>query len=310
MGTAIDVLLPEGQLEVGLQAVHELFASWELTLSRFLLASELSELNRRAGEPVTVSPLLLHVLTSALRAAQATQGRYDPTLQSQLVQLGYDRSFDMLPASRPGSAQGISPGGGWRCIVVDHPARRVTLPADVGLDFGGIAKGMAVDAALTRLRELGIGSALVNAGGDLAVLGLPPHAQDWPIAVAGRQTSWTIPLHHGAMATSGIARRRWRQGRRVRHHLLNPQAGLPVRNTLWSVTVVAARCELAEVAAKTAFIAGLREGAALVRAYGLAGLFVLRDGTWRTSGSWPGRLMQAMKDHLEEHLEEHMEEHI
>jgi thiamine biosynthesis lipoprotein len=110
---------------------------------------------------------------------------------------------------------------------------------------------MAVDAALERLRLNGIGTAMVNAGGDLAVLGLPPDAEQWPVAVPGQHHLWTIPLRRGSIATSGIARRHWWQGQTLRHHLLDPRTGLPAQSDLWSVTVIADRCEQAEVAAKS-----------------------------------------------------------
>ncbi|HEV8193527.1 MAG TPA: FAD:protein FMN transferase [Ktedonobacterales bacterium] len=294
MGTTISVLLPRRYAAAGLHTVQELFESWELTLSRFRAESELSRLNQHAGEPVAVSALLFHVLSSALLAAHVTEGRYDPTMQSQLARLGYDRSFDTLPNVLPADSRVARPGGGWRCIVINRTDRRVTLPEGVGLDVGGIAKGMAVDAAITRLARMGIASALVNAGGDLAVLGLPPRAEAWPLAVAGLNVSRTIALQHGAMATSGIGRRHWRQGERARHHLLDPRTGEPVQNDLWSVTVVASRCELAEVAAKAAFVAGVEQGSSLLREYGLAGLLTLKNESWRAVGAWPA-------DDVEEH---------
>ena len=299
MGTTISVLLPERQAATGLRAVQELFENWEQTLSRFQPESELARLNQHAGEPVKVSALLFHVLLSALLAAHVTEGRYDPTMQRQLAQLGYDRSFDTLPRELPEAPRSVQPGGGWRRIVVDRTDRRVPLPEDVGLDFGGIAKGMAVDAAISRLARMGITTALVNAGGDLAVIGLPPRLNAWPIAVAGVHASHTVPLRHGAMATSGIERRHWRQGKQVRHHLLDPRTGEPVRNDLWSVTVVASRCELAEVAAKAAFVAGMERGGALLSEYGLAGLFTLKNDRWRAVGAWP------TDDNDREDLEQH-----
>ena len=188
MGTTVSMLLPEQQGELGMQIVHTLFTEWEQTLSRFLPDSELSRLNRRAGTPTAVSDLLYAVLATALTAAQASQGVYDPSLLDQLEQVGYDRTFDDLPAVvgarfiAPGE-----PGGGWRGIRVNPLSGYVSLPVCIKLDFGGIAKGMAVDAALEGLRQSGVSSALVNAGGDLAVLGLPPVAEHWPIAVPGRE---------------------------------------------------------------------------------------------------------------------------
>jgi len=267
--------------------IQTLFATWERVLSRFRPDSELARLNAHAGASVAVSPLLYDVVVTALAAARATDGLYDPTLLRQIVALGYDRSFDRLPAHLPAMASVVGSGGGWRRIVLDTAHRRITVPSGVGLDLGGIAKGLAVDAALARLTALGVSSALVNAGGDLAVRGLPPGREAWPIAVPGRHHSWTIPLHHGAIATSGIARRRWRQGTVPRHHLLDPRTSQPSVSGLWSVTVAAGTCGQAEVAAKTAFLLGAADGADMLATHGLAGVLVSEDGLWRTAGGWP-----------------------
>jgi thiamine biosynthesis lipoprotein len=150
---------------------------------------------------------------------------------------------------------------------------------------------MTVDAALEQLRLEGIYPALVNAGGDLAVLGVPPLEKQWPIEVQGKSRSWVIPLHHGAFATSGVARRHWLQGTHMRHHLIDPRTGLPAQSGLWSVTVVAARCEQAEVAAKVAFLLGVERGSEFLHNLAFAGLLVREDGTWTTVGSWPRNAM-------------------
>lgn len=291
MGTTISFLLPAEELQRGEALVRTLFADWEHTLSRFLPESELSQLNRLAGTPVMVSELLFTVVRRALAAAQATDGLYDPTLLKQLVQVGYDRTFDELPAELPAAEHPTFPGGRWRDIRIDQALRLVMLPPGVGVEFGGIAKGMAVDAALEQLRLEGIHPALVNAGGDLAVLDVPPLEKQWPIEVQGKTRSWVIPFHHGALATSGVARRHWRQGRHERHHLLDPRTGLPAQSGLWSVTVAAARCEQAEVAAKVAFFLGIEQGSEFLRRQALAGLLVQEDGAWTTVGSWPREAM-------------------
>ena len=292
MGTTISMLLPESRAEIGAQIVRALFSEWEQTLSRFLPESELSQLNQQAGTPVAVSDLLYTVLATTLTAARATEGVYDPAMLDQLVQLGYDRTFDDLPAVDFEPIIPGEPGGRWRGIKVDPIRRHVTLPAGIKLDFGGIAKGMAVDAALESLRQNGVSHAMVNAGGDLAVLGLPPADDKWPIAVPGREQFWSLPLHHGAVATSGIARRHWWQGNTLRHHLLDPRTGLPAQSDLWSVTVVTDRCEQAEVAAKVAFILGSRQGADFLRRHRIAGLLVREDGTWETVEPWPAYIME------------------
>jgi FAD:protein FMN transferase len=287
MGTTISVLAPGDNAEASRDATRWLFAEWEAVLSRFRTDSEISRLNARAGEWVPVSSLLFTVTATALDAAQATSGVFDPTLLRQLVTLGYDRTFSSLPPIAPPLSEVIQPGGGWRGIRLDRGERRIFLPAGVALDFGGIAKGMAADAAAERLREMGIAAGCVNAGGDLATFGLPPDGDGWPIAVQGIHATRMITLRRGALATSGIANRQWRQGAFVRKHILDPRTGMPAETGLWSVTVAAERCAQAEAAAKAAFILGPREGARFLNERKLAGLFALEDGAWQATGDWP-----------------------
>ena len=89
------------------------------------------------------------------------------------------------------------------------------------------------------------------------------------------------------MATSGIARRHWWQGAERRHHLVDPRTGLPAQGGLWAVSVVAARCVQAEVAAKAAFILGPEQGSAFLRERSLAGLLIREDGGRQVVGAWP-----------------------
>jgi thiamine biosynthesis lipoprotein len=287
MGTTISVLAPEDNAEAARDATRWLFAEWEAVLSRFRSDSELARLNACAGEWVAVSPLLFDVTVTALEAARATNGVFDPTLLRQLVTLGYDRTFSALPPIASPLNEVVQPGGGWRRIRLDHDERRMRLPVDVALDFGGIAKGMAADAAVEWLREMGIASGCVNAGGDLATFGAPPDDDGWPIGVQGIHATRMITLRRGALATSGIANRQWRQGTYVRKHILDPRTGMPAETGLWSVTVAAERCAQAEAAAKAAFILGPRDGARFLDERNLAGLFALEDGSWQTAGDWP-----------------------
>ena len=287
MGTTVSLLLPTPQASAGYRAVQALFAEWESALSRFNPTSELSWLNAQAGRTVRVSPLLYRVVAAALDAARATEGLFDPTLLRQVVILGYDRSFEVLPAVQPPSPHSAGPGGGWRAVALNPECCEVTLPRGCGLDLGGIAKGLAVDAALTRLREIGVERALVNAGGDLAVHGLPPDSASWPVTVPTRRGTQTVVLQHGALATSSVARRRWRQGRQERHHLLDPRTGTSATGHLWSVSIGAATCAQADVAAKAAYLLGPVEGARFLAAHRLSGLLVEADGTCHTAGTWP-----------------------
>jgi FAD:protein FMN transferase len=292
MGTEVTVLAPAAQVTEATGRARRLFDDWERHLSRFVPDSELARLNARAGRPVMVGKLLYQVLETALQAARATGGVYDPTMARQLERLGYDRSFEPIPARSPRGRR-VGPGGGWRRVWLNPADRSVTLPPGIGVDLGGIAKGMAVDAAVQCLRDAGLGPMMVNAGGDLRIHGQPPGGGDWSIAIAGGCGQLRVPLAAGALATSGIARRRWSQGGMRRHHLLDPRTGEPAWTGLWSVTAVASTCAQAEVAAKVAFVLGRHAGTEFLLARGLAGLFASEAGEWWPVGAWPTWTVEA-----------------
>ena len=285
MGTDVLVVVPVGDLECAAREVEALFARWEKTLSRFRLESELSALNRSAV-PFAASELLFSVVSTALDAARATDGLFDPSLLENLVRSGYDQSFELLGGQVPEAATSLRVGGSWRGITLDRAARTIPLPPGCALDLGGIAKGMAVDASLELLSVLGIQTALVSAGGDLAVRSLRPDSRMWPVAV-GEDGGQIIPLMRGALATSSSARRHWLQGDRERHHLLDPRTGESARSGLREVTVAAATCTQAEVAAKAIFVLGPSLGPAFANRHGLAARLVHEDGRRIAAGIWP-----------------------
>jgi FAD:protein FMN transferase len=287
MGTRVAILLPDSQAECA-RAVDDLFAEWEQELSRFRPASGLSRLNAMAGRPAPAGPLLRRIVRRGLDAAAATDGVFDPLLGRQLEAVGYDVTFDRI-ASPPPSDVPATPGGAWRCVEVDDAAGTITLPAGARLDLGGIAKGMAVDASISLLQGAGVESALVSAGGDMAVIA---HPEGWPVEVQTHDGSAVVSLLRGALATSTTRRRRWLQGGVERHHLLDPASGLPARSEVHSATVTADSCADAEVAAKVALVLGRDRGRRFLAERGLTGLLV-EDGRSTPVGSWPLPLAAA-----------------
>lgn len=287
MGTDVTVVLPPGA-DDAYRLAFDTIVGWDQRFSRFRPDSELSELNRAAGTPFAASDELFGAAFTAVGAAGATAGLFDPLLATRMAELGYDRTFDALPGIREPRPRSAWTPGLWRDIVLDPQRRTIRLPAGSAMDLGGLAKGMAVDAALASLVSAGIPYAAVNAGGDLAVHGLPPGFAAWPILVEGAG-SRVVTLPSGALATSSILNRRWRIGSEEMHHLLDPRTGLPSTSGVVLASVAAGSCTEAEVAAKTALLAGRAAGQAFLEDHRLAGLLVGDDGAaWRV-GRWADR---------------------
>jgi thiamine biosynthesis lipoprotein len=270
MGTEVELLVDADEPSPAVLFAEAEFHRLEAILSRFQPDSELSRLNG-AGD-LQAGPDLVRVVELALAARERTGGRFDPTVHDALVAAGYDRSFEQVPADRPGIIGGRRCGG---VISVDRCT--IALEPGIRLDLGGIGKGYAVECATTILAVAG--PCLVNAGGDLAIRG-----GSWPVGVDTPDGPLTLELAEGALATSGRDRRRWRRNGRELHHLIDPFTGAPAETDLLRVTVVAADAVEAEVWAKTLFLAGEDQAVGEADALGLPTVLITADGRTRLAG--------------------------
>jgi FAD:protein FMN transferase len=207
MGMEIALIAPRPRhpeeviaLDTAAAAIEGVFRAVDARFSRFAEESELSKVNRGAGRWQPVSPMFADLLRLALSGSAATDGLFDPTILPELVAAGYDRDYRELRRGIPRARRPPSPSVRWRDIELDGPL--VYLPPGGALDFGGIAKGWAVDLAVGEASTLPW--ALVDAGGDLRVLGQPPGPLT--IGVADPLDSSTeilqLRLDSGALATS------------------------------------------------------------------------------------------------------------
>lgn len=237
----------------------------EQRLSRFEPASDISRLNQNAGVWVSVHAETLEVLHLAARAFVESEGLFHPALGAQMEQLGYDRSFDVgldraESVARRTTAP-VPPRLPWTCSA----AGQVRLEAGCKIDLGGIAKGWIVEQAAHMLRNRGQQNFVVNAGGDMVCARRKGDAP-WSIGIADPAQPdvyvLTLDVENACVATSGTYRRRWRTGRDVRHHILDPRTGLPADSDLVSCTVIHPSLVAAEVMAKVFLILGLEQGRA------------------------------------------------
>ena len=248
-------------------AVGRLFLRWDATFSRFRPDSELSAVNASASDAIVVSPLFARVLRTALWAARMSGGLVDPTVGAALVAAGYDRDLSLLGDDlRP---PGKTTRASWRSLRL--AGRVISRPRGVVLDLNGVVKGLAVDEAAALLRR-----GFVSAGGDLATN---------DELEAGLPGGGAVLLSGGGLATSGTTRRRWLRGGVEQHHLVDPRTGAPSGSRWEQVTVAAASCLAADVAAKAAFLRS-EGGPSWLDERGLPGRFVDRgeivlNESWR-----------------------------
>jgi FAD:protein FMN transferase len=244
LGTVVSIQVHTDAAEVGHveEAIVEAFATMARigqVMSAHQPESDLGRLSRaREGEVLTLDAHTVRVIRAAQYWSQLSRGAFNPCRAA-------------LALSRAGMRPGLTGEalGSLQDIAVQTDTD-VELTAAVALDFGGIAKGYAVDCAIDALSNHGVSSALVNAGGDLRTIG---HRR-WPIDVRHAHTTLIngrLPQHtrlqQSALATSVAG-------------ALNP--GFVFTRTQnqqrWrSVTVQASTCMAADVLTKWAIQASL-----------------------------------------------------
>ena len=219
--------------------------------------SEVGRINERAfGEWMTMSSDVASVLGRALFFSRLSDGACDVTIGPVMRLWGFSTMVPRVP-DEDEIAAALERVGTDKIEVNERRVR--LLQEGMVLDLGGIAKGYAVDRAVTLLEKGGASGGLVEAGGDLRFFGTKPGGKRWRIALAHPRKLSTlieiggVPLH--SVATSGDYERFFEAEGIRYHHLLDPRTGRPARSAI-SATVWARTCMDADMLSTALFVMG------------------------------------------------------
>lgn len=252
--------------------VVQWFAEMEKKASRFLPDSDLSRLNRTpAGQPMAMSQSVFRLLRNAWDYAARTDYMFQPFFGGNLQKLGYDRSFELLHTSLPSSEHPgiIMPVAASDALTFNEDGFMVTRHLTSQLDLGGIGKGWSTDRAASLMRrEFGVSAGMVDAGGDLYVWS---DEDPWCIGIQNpyneEEELLQLWVMEAGIATSNVLHRRWMQGERIRHHILDGRTGLPAESDVVQATVLASETSEAEVASKVICMLGSEAAPAWMAAH-------------------------------------------
>ena len=257
MGSPCEVLLETEDRDMAATA-GEIVAreAWRIEdkFSRYLADSAVQRINTAGGKAVTVDEETARLLDFAETLYKLSGHRFDITSGVLREVWTFDGS-DNVPSRQ--AVDAVLERVGWYRVEWDSP--RITMPAGMEIDLGGIGKEYAVDRCVEELKRCCDAPGLVNFGGDLAVSGPPQRRDAWRVAVEGDKpdsADRVIDLRQGALATSGDARRfLLRDGIRY-GHILDPGTGWPVSDAPRSVTVAADACTQAGMLSTFALLRG------------------------------------------------------
>ena len=242
-----------GEFNNAAQRCHEEIRRFENKYSRYRTDSVTTSINQSAGRaPVPIDPETAALLEYSAVCHEQSEGLFDIT--SGVFRKVWHRERTTLP--QQGELDACLEKTGWD--KVQYSRTQVYLPlAGMELDFGGVVKEYAADAAAVIAGNAGIRHGLINLGGDIRTVGPQPDGQPWTVGIVHPLKTdsaiATVSLTEGALTTSGGYERFVEIGGKRYSHLIDPRTGWPVEGLL-SVSVAAAQTVVAGSIASIALL--------------------------------------------------------
>lgn len=274
--------LPEAAMNEAQKVIGEI----EKVCNIFNRESELSRLNRTAYEKeFGCSPLLWEMLCAADHYWKFSGGAYDPTVKPLMRLWGFRGKRKTLPTGA--EIAGMLKKVGWDKVKLDPEKHSVRfLAAGVGIDFGGIAKGFALDQAKAVLRKHGITRAVLDFGGNIGCI-IPEKHEPFRIGIrnpeAADQLADAVTMRNQCAATSGNYERYVVIDGKQYTHIMDPRTGLPVSGML-SVTVVTPRGADSDALSTAIFVKGEKFAAEVCVKLPDTGVYIIRRPPGKETG--------------------------
>lgn len=284
MGTVVEITVAHGTEEGARAAIKEAMGEFQRAddlMSSFKADSAVARANRAGSSAkVPVGEEVSRLIRDAVAISVSSGGAFDVTIWP-VSQLWDFEKGGKLPSPEQ-LAMNVERVG-YESLAIDDSGASVGFLKDgMGIDLGGIAKGWAVDRAMEKLMARGVRAAIIDAGGDLRIIGARPGKEFWRIGVQHPRKPGTLlltfDLKDTAIVTSGDYERFFIADGVRYHHILDPATGQPARGCQ-SVTVLAPTAAEADACATAAFVLGPSKGLAFLRARpGVRGVIVGAGG--------------------------------
>jgi thiamine biosynthesis lipoprotein len=246
MGTifTIDLNVPDqATAEQDMDLAFEEIDRLEDLLSNYRPSSELSRISREAASaPIVTDPETFRFLDRAFYWSRVSNGAFDITVGPLLRAWGFFFHQGRIPSQTELNA--LRNKVGWQNVALDPATRTVSFTnhQPMELDPGSIGKGFAVEAVANLLRQQGVTSAFISAGGStLYAIGTPPGTAGWPVDIPDPlhpgKTAATILLRNTSLSTGACTEKFFIKNGHRYCHIFDPQTMRPVEGMLQTTVI-------------------------------------------------------------------------
>jgi thiamine biosynthesis lipoprotein len=248
-------------LDIGVSEIKRL----EKKLTEFSDDSLTSLINRYAGiKPIEVDDETFKLIKRSLKLSELTQGAFDVTASSFKNYYEFKNKENLLPDKK--SINTTLSKSGYKNIVIKEGNKVFLKYPGMKIGFGAIGKGFAADAVKNLWCELGVENGVINASGDLTVLG-NNFNENWTVGIADPDNTenilFHIPLINSAVATSGDYEQYFTVNGKKFSHNVNPKSGIPLTDVK-STSVISPSAELSDALATAVSVLGAEVGIHLI----------------------------------------------
>lgn len=284
LNTFVTVTLYDTDDQEILDGCFDLCAEYENLLSRTKETSEIYRLNHRAeGErSLQVSEKTAQVIAKGLEYSRLSDGAFDITIEPLSSLWDFTAENPQVPPEE--AIREARERVNYRNVSLEGNV--VTFADDVTtIDLGAIAKGFIADEIKAYLIEEGVGSAIINLGGNVLCVGARPDETPFRIGIQRpfaerNEVAGALDIEDMSVVSSGVYERHFIQDGVNYHHLLNPRTGYPYENGLVQVTIISRDSVDGDGLSTTCFALGIEEGSELIESMeDIYGIFMTEDGS-------------------------------
>ena len=217
---------------------------------------EIYTLNQNGSE--IVSEDTAELIERSLAFYKSTDGLFDITVYPLMDAWGFTTEKYRVPSQK--EIRKLLQRVDASKVSYDAKTRMVTLPDDMEIDLGGIAKGYTSGRVMDIFRQHGVTSGIVSLGGNVHLCGAKTDGSLWKVAIENPDKSdnyiGVVSAKDKAVITSGGYERYFEQDGKRWHHILDPRTGWPAESGLSSVSIVSGDGTLADALSTSLFIMG------------------------------------------------------
>ena len=243
--------------------IENLISDWKPT-------SQVSAVNQNAGiRPVKVNPEVFELTERALNFSHITNGGFDVSFAAMDRIWKFDGSMTEMPS--PDAIKKSVEKVGYQNIILDKTNSTIFLKLKgMKIGFGALGEGYAADRCRDMMMARGIKAGIVNGSGDMRTWGTQPDGKPWNIGITNPlhkdKLFAIVPLHQGAVVTSGSYEKFVVFNGKRYSHIINPATGYPATG-LCSVTVFGPSAEKANGFSTSLMVLGKEAGLKLLSNY-------------------------------------------